>query len=374
MASPEVLAFEHLLAPIPGDNPAGTDLRADPSPVSDYYSIRDARKEARNRELLLDRGEDAPPPDWRSIVIERSKQVLAEKSKDLEMVAYLIEGLVRDKKAEFAGLRDGFRLARELVEGFWQHLYPDPGGTDYESRFSTILWLSGIDKPGTLIVPVRKIPLTASAGGDGAYSLSNYLSAQAFNQQVTDPKVRQKRIEEGAVTVEQIRAAVATTPTKFYVELLEGLDQARAEFEGFGKVFSEKSGYDVPSSDLNGVLDEFRSAVMDLAKDKLPKPAPAAAPAAEGATGETAGQAEASVAAGPTGAIRNRDDALNRLEAISTYFREREPHSIIPFALDQVAKWARMGLPELLSELIPDDAPRKNLFKQVGIRPTDGKS
>ncbi len=32
-------------------------------------------------------------------------------------------------------------------------------------------------------------------------------------------------------------------------------------------------------------------------------------------------------------------------------------------------RWGRLSLPELMMELIPDEAPRKNLFKQVGIRP-----
>jgi hypothetical protein len=30
-----------------------------------------------------------------------------------------------------------------------------------------------------------------------------------------------------------------------------------------------------------------------------------------------------------------------------------------------------MPLPELLAELLPDEAPRKSLFKQVGIRPPE---
>ena len=28
--------------------------------------------------------------------------------------------------------------------------------------------------------------------------------------------------------------------------------------------------------------------------------------------------------------------------------------------------WGKLSLPDLLSELIPDEAPRKNVFKQVG--------
>ncbi len=46
---------------------------------------------------------------------------------------------------------------------------------------------------------------------------------------------------------------------------------------------------------------------------------------------------------------------------------------MIPFALDQAANWSRMSLPELLMELIPEEAARKNLFKQVGIKPPDTK-
>ena len=50
------------------------------------------------------------PPDWRP-VWEYGQQALAEKSKDLEITAFIIEALLR--LHSFAGLRDGFRLARD---------------------------------------------------------------------------------------------------------------------------------------------------------------------------------------------------------------------------------------------------------------------
>ncbi len=71
--------------------------------------------------------------------------------------------------------------------------------------------------------------------------------------------------------------------------------------------------------------------------------------------------------------IRNREDALDRLKKVADYFREHEPQSIIPYALEQVATWGKMSLPELLSELIPEEGPRKNVFKQVGIKPPEAK-
>ena len=65
MPSAEVLDFAKLLAAIPGDKPAGTDLRADKSPVSDYQTIRGARKAASDTERRIDQGDDtAGSPDW----------------------------------------------------------------------------------------------------------------------------------------------------------------------------------------------------------------------------------------------------------------------------------------------------------------------
>jgi len=366
MSSPETLDFVKLLAAVPGDKPTGSDLRADTSPLSDYYAIRDARKVASDTERRIDRGDEvAETPDWRP-VLERAKTVLATKSKDLETNAYLIEALVRLER--FPGLRDGFRLARELVERFWDGLYPiAQEGDTPESRFSHILYLNGIEAPGTLIVPVRKIPLT-EATSQGTFNLTHYQLAQSLLQ-ISDSKLRQKRIEGGAVTLEMLQKAVAETPAKFYNDLVADLNQAAEEFRLFCAALSEKTGFDPPSSDLRQVLESYLDVVKDLAREKLQK-APAAgaaeAPPAPGVGPAAAQPVDAAV-------IKDRNDAFERLRKIADYFREQEPQSIIPYALEQVAIWGRMSLPELLSELIPEESARKNFFKQVGIKPPEPK-
>jgi type VI secretion system protein ImpA len=364
MATAEVLDFDRLLAPIPGDNSAGIDLRDDPSPISDYYTIRDARKAASDAERRIDQGDlDAPPPDWR-LVKDRAVKVLGEKSKDLEIAAYLVEALVR--MHGFAGVRDGFKAARGLLEQFWDHLYPADEDGDVEARFSHVLWLNGIDRAGTLIVPIAKLPLTADTAS-GEFTLTHYHEGQA-TAKIADAKARQKKIDEGAVTPEAIQRAVAATPPKFYADLVEDVAQSLEEFERFCALMSEKSGYDPPSSDLRKAINDFLDVVKDVAKDKLPKPSAAAASAGDAAAPPADGQAAAAPAV-PAGAIVTRDDALQSLEKVAEFFRKTEPHSIIPYALEQVAAWGRMPLPDLLAELIPDEAPRKNLFKQVGIKP-----
>jgi type VI secretion system protein ImpA len=372
MASPEVLDLAALLVPISGDKPAGLDLRADTTPDSDYYAVRDARKAASDTERRIDKGEtDAEgkpigPPDWRP-VLERATKVLAQKTKDLEIAAYLTEALVRLKG--FAGIRDGYRLSRGLVEQFWDGLYPAATDGEVTDRFSHILYLNGIEGPGTLIVPVRKIPMTA-ATSEGAFNLTHLQQARSL-EQIKDAKVRQKRIEEGAITLETIQRAVAETPAKFYADLVEDIGQAAEEFRRFSGALGERSGFDPPSSDLLGVIDAYLDTIKDLARDKLPKaPAPAAA-AAE--PGQPAAAATAAAPPADPGAIRDRNDALDRLRKIGDYFREHEPQSVIPYALEQVVNWGKMSLPDLLAELIPDEGPRKSVFKQVGIKPPETK-
>jgi type VI secretion system protein ImpA len=205
----------------------------------------------------------------------------------------------------------------------------------------------------------------------GTFSLTHLQQARSLAQ-LGDAKLRQKRIDEGAITLETIQKAVAETPAKFYADLVEDMDQAAEEFRRFCGALGEKSGFDPPSSDLLGVIDSYRDTVKDLARDKLARaPAPAASAAVE--AGQSAASTQAAAPPVAPGAIRDRNDALERLRKVADYFREHEPQSIIPYALEQVVNWGKMSLPDLLAELIPDEGPRKNVFKQVGIRPPETK-
>jgi type VI secretion system protein ImpA len=362
MASEDVLPFSELLAPIPGDNPAGSDLRASLAPDSEYRTLRRIRDAAGEAERQIDRKDpklpDPPPPQWEPVV-NLAVDVITHKSKDLDVTAYLIEGLVRVHG--FAGLRDGFRLARELVEQYWEGLYPSDGGLEVPERFSKIIHLNGIDKDGTLVVPVRKIPFT-SPRSQHQFSLAQYLQAKAAGQPT------QKKGGDGTSGLDLIKKAVSEAEDEFYPNLVDDLARTRDEFRAFCEALKQKSNYDPPSSILLGLLQSYLDVVKEIAKEKLAKPA-------VGVTVTQKTDGEPNGPAGPAdepmrpGAIRTRQDALQQLRTVADYFRDREPQSVIPFALEQVIKWGNMSLPDLLAELIPEEGPRKNLFKQVGIRP-----
>jgi type VI secretion system protein ImpA len=77
---------------------------------------------------------------------------------------------------------------------------------------------------------------------------------------------------------------------------------------------------------------------------------------------------------GPSrGRLVTRDDALNALLQVADYFRRTEPHSPVSYSLEQAVRWGRMSLPELLAELIPDEAARTQLSLRAGIpKPGEG--
>jgi type VI secretion system protein ImpA len=372
MPSNEVLDFARLLASIPGESPGGIDLRADASPVSDYHTIREARKIARAAERLLEVPPDGEeergrisPPNW-GTVLEQGTKILATRSKDLEITAYVIEALVRVHG--FPGLRDGYRLARELIEKYWDMLFPAPVDSDTESRFKLLLDLSGVGTKGALEDPIFKIPFTGQTSA-GSYTTTHYNQAKRLGQ-IADEKLRKQKIADGAVSSEMIQNAIALTPAQFYVDLVDDIFKSQEEFRQFCETLSAKSGYAPPSSDLERGLESYLDIVKDAARDKLPKTAPSKLTGPVPQETSPAGQTPTAPAADPS-VIRDRADAMDRLLKVAAYFREREPQSIIPYALEQVVRWSNLSLPELLSELIPEDAPRKNLYKQVGIRSAD---
>ena len=365
MASPEILDFETLLGPIPGDQPTGMDLRADASPVSPYYGVKDARSAARaaERQIVMEGEETGNAPDWRP-VLQRAVKVLTDKSKDLEITAYLIEALVR--LHGFVGLRDGFRLARELVERYWDTLYPMPDEDGLVTRVAPLTGLNGADAEGTLIQPIAKVALTEGQSV-GPFAQSDYQKAAALGQ-IVDEEARQRQLAQSGVSLELFEKAVAETPATFYVNLVEDLTQCQEEFTRLTALLDEKCGADAPpSSNIRTALANCLDTVNATARDKLATAAPLeAAPGEEAAA---SGQANGAVGV-PAGAIRNREEAFSTLLKLAEFFRRTEPHNPVSYALEQAVRWGRMSLPEFLTEMITEEEMRATFFKHVGIKPT----
>ncbi|WP_282609160.1 type VI secretion system protein TssA [Pelagibius sp. Alg239-R121] len=368
MASQENLDFEALLAPIEGENSAGENLRDDASPTSVYYQIKDARSAARAAERNMEMDEEPSGflDEWRSI-LELSPDVIATRSKDLELASWLTEALLRANG--FGGLRDGFRLIHGMIENFWDDLYPLEDEDGVETKVAPLTGLNGDGGDGTLIQPIRKVLITQGSS-DEPYAYWQYEQAGELAK-VADEEKRQARIAAGALTMEQMTRAVSETPAAFYSELVDDLKAALEEFAKVNALLDEKCGMDSPpASNIRNLLQAILDEVGFLAKDKLVVDAPAAEDG-EGAEAGNAAEGGGQAGAGPAvaGVIANREDAFNTLLKVADYFRKTEPHSTMSYTLEELVRRARMPLSDLLVELIPDAEARRGFLMRAGIAP-----
>lgn len=358
--------MDALAAPVPGDRPAGENLRLDISPEAPFQRLKEMRAQVRALERAADAEDQAAPPDaeWRPLV-ELAGELLATRSKDLEVAAMLVEGLVR--LHGFAGLRDGFRILHRLLEDHWENLHPAPDDDGISTRLRPLIALNGEGVEGTLIQPIRKIPLVQ--GPQGPYAL--WQIVQASDVAAMEPDRRAQRIAAGALDLEEIVSAARAMGRTEAETVLADIDGACDAFRMLSDSLDARCGPDAPpTSHIRNALTAARDAAhLALGDGVLPRdPAPAARETES--VGATDGPSAAHDApAGQIGTIRTRDDALRLVEIAAAWFRRMEPHSPISYTLDDAVRRARMVLPDLIAELIRDDTARRDFLVAAGIQP-----
>jgi len=369
ITSDSVIDVDGLLKPISDGNPCGEDLRSDPALQSVYYAVKEARQSARNEERtnVLEDDASTSSSEW-SKVAEAAPEILAKQSKDLEILAWYTEALVRAHG--FAGLRDAFLLTKGVVQQFWDDLYPRPDEDGLSTRVAPLTGLNGDDADGTLLVPINKVYL--SDGKDiGPFASWHYRQACELDQ-MQDADKKAQRAAGGAATLELLQSAGTGTALEFFLNTRSELDQCIQAFSELCQSFEDKCGVDAPpSSNIRNALLGCSDALSFISGGR---DVPAGEVAIDDVAGDP-GDASDSVSrstsgtASAVGEIHSREDAFRALLRVAAYFRNAEPHSPLSYVLEQSVRWGRMPLPELLTELIADDGARSGLFKLTGIRP-----
>jgi type VI secretion system protein ImpA len=373
MASPATIDFDYLLKPISAESPCGIELKNDPTAQTVYYGVKDARQAASAAERAGrpndddEAGKRIEKPDW-ELVVRLATHAIGEKSKDLWIAAWLLEGLVR--LHGFAGLRDGFRLVRELCEQYFECIHPRPDDDGVATTVAQLAGLNGEGAEGALLSPIAAIPITQGSSVDPLTG-RDYADAEGIAR-TADPDARAKRVAQGAPTLEMFEVAARETSPEFFAELREDVTAAIEEFDKLNVVLAEKCGTDAhgysmapPSSKIASALEEALSRIRSLAGE----PAEAAESTQPG--GIAAESAKNTGGGLVVGNITGREDAFQALLRVAEYFRRSEPHSPVSYALEQAVRWGRMPLPELMQELVNDESVRRDLFRRTGIKVED---
>jgi len=366
MPSPLIIDIESILEPISEDSQVGSDIRQDASPTSPYYTIKEARNAARaaERNSIFDGGSSEADENWRKIM-ELAPEILSKHAKDLEIASWYTEALIR--RYGYQGLRDGFSMIRQLIEKYWDNLYPLPDEDGVETRVASLSGLNGEGAEGVLIAPIRNAPITEDVE-PGPFSFWHYQQALEV-QKTTDEQARADKASKVGFDLESIENTVAQSSDDFYINLRDDVTSCLSDYREISRLLDEYCGTQdaPPSSNIISTLQDTLGIINHIAKYKLPSE-PANDESGDGAEGATGEAGSAAISIGP---IKNRSDAFRQLADISEFFRKTEPHSPISYVLNKAVRWGNMSLSELMQELIPDSSSRGHYGSLTGVKTDD---
>jgi type VI secretion system protein ImpA len=370
MATPEeTIDFELLLAPIDGDEPSGESLR--------YAPVWDQIREARSSDDDTTAWSTEPKvANWPKVV-SLTTDALATKSKDIQIAAWLGEALVRIHG--FAGLRDGLKLVRLLVDRYWDTLFPEVEDGDLEARVLVLEWLDG-----ALPLPVKQVPITRSPAGS-RFSYLHFEQSREFlipesvgdldfDEQRAVEAMKQQAQEEGKITSEEWRNSKSATPVGVFEAAYYVLEECWSELEALDRTVDERFGRDAPGlRGLKKVVDDVRSTVESIAREKGGLVAPSEAgddgtPLVEDY--EARERAPERYAAG-SGPVHSRDEAFRRLREVAEYFRKTEPHNPVYYLVERAIRWGQMPLDKWLEDVVKDAGVLDQVRETLGLTTTD---
>jgi type VI secretion system protein ImpA len=368
MTKKGVIVFDanKLLLPISKKAPAGSDLRLDPAAQALYQQIKDARLAARTAERQQSQGAEGTTDQaqWQT-VLALGQIILTERSKDLEVAAWMTEALLRERG--FAGLKDGFCLLRELIEHFWESLYPSIDEDGLSTKIAPLIGLNGEETDGTLIVPIAMISLTAGRSS-GPFALWQYQQALETNR-ISDKEKQAQRISQGAVTLEAIQTAVKETPPLFFHQLRENVIACKQEFLQLIAALDARCGDESsPGSRIRAQLDACLECIDMVAKEIVG--VVTQQEKTEIIESKSTSHYSDSVPVMPThvsGESVSREQVLQNLLQSADFFRRTEPHSPLSYVLERTVRWGRMSLPELLKELVRDEPSLGQIRNLTGV-------
>ncbi|GLS26055.1 type VI secretion system protein TssA [Marinibactrum halimedae] len=377
MPAPHVIDIEALVAPISDDNPVGGDIREDRSPEAPFYGIKDARNSARANERtnMFDSEADILTP-WQAVA-DQADGILKSNSKDLEICAWYAEALVRFEGAE--GLRDCFKVISQLIENYWEDLYPLPDEDGIETKVAPLTGLNGDGGEGTLLTPIRSILIT-DPSVTSAFTYWEYLQARDADK-IKDEDEKKSREESIGFKLEQITKAVSETSAEFYLQLIETIQEAIDIYKAYNAELRKHCGADAPpNSAITKLCEELLRTVRFVSKEIVEAYNLLHGEADSNDDGQASDETGASsgdsapagnqkrAAAGVGAPIETREDALKQLAIIADYFRTYEPHTPIASGIDRIVGWGRMTVAQLMMELLPDEGSKALYSQLTGVR------
>ncbi len=370
------ISFQTLLSPIAGSCATGRCVKA----AGVHRAIQEARRED---DPSLPMGEWERPlkqADW-ALVCKISSDNLAHQVKDLQIAAWLAEGLTRQHATQ--GLSAGVMLLGGLLERYGSELLP------VESDSHATHKANIVRSAGALMAKALKHAPIFGGDAELALSWADKERADALAQLSDD-----EREAEAGPTQRHVHDTLKSTPSERLGQLEEDLGASldalqllehqvdrvfsAATRPGFGQlkavaqsmlgyIHSEllKRGWRAPSRSSAATTTAVESVDMYGA---LARGTPSSGDIGTG--GPTAAQV-AAMTSSTADPLLMRQQAYAMLQQAADMLAQIDPHSPTPYLVQRAVEWGKLNTADLYRELFIEMGGQINVFELLGIQTPD---
>lgn len=354
-----------LLKPIDPAAPAGRSLRSDTSNGT-YRAVEDARRADDASLPLGSWNKELKRADW-GRVSQICVLAIAERSKDLQLAAWLLEARIRTDG--FSGIAPCLVLLEQLCAQYWDDAHPvmEDGDTDF--RANIFLWMN------TKLLPALRSVTLFAAPNEKAYCWADWEQAR-LNEQVRASSGARDAAQLDGATLPELQTLTGAIATVRLAELNEELDVALEAIAALNATLDEKFGRDAPSlsgfRQLLAEIHDFLTSELSkrgVRKPALEKDAPLREEKAAPTPAETAQEPIIAQPAPQThSAPCSREALYAQLDEIAEKLARLEPHSPVPYLIKRAIAWGEMNTAELYQELFLNLGGQLNIFEMLGLQ------
>ncbi len=334
------IPLDDWLIPLSSDAPCGDDLEYD----SDFQALEQAAQKTPGQEYGNTKTPEMPP-NWPEVLAKA--KLLFTRTKDLRIAVYLARALLNEHG--MMGLHDGLLLLEQWLTRYWPTIHPqlDPDDQDPTARLNSLMALC---HPETMLLEVRKAPLI-DIRGLGRFSLYDVEVATGLVKPTTgEPTVDKTSLEAAfretppetlQTTRRFVREAAASVQTieNFLTNQL-GTQQA-VSFDPLLKLLREADRVLTDQLQRRGIAAE-----PPFEDKQMPTPPEVMQPSPETMNATLTAPVR-------TGPIQSREQVIEALDQICTYYTRYEPSSPVPLLLQRAKRLASMSFIEIMQDLAP---------------------
>lgn len=352
-----------LLTPINEQSPCGEDY----SFSNEFHAIKKARTQD---DVLLDQGDWVTEPkqaDW-DFVATTSINLLQSKSKDIRLLTWLAEAWAN--LYGFKGVSKSIELSHHLLEQYWLTLHPEVEDDDLDQRIGL---LQGLINQLPLLI--KRVSLNNHAPFYHLLDYDNFLYHENIRRKQSDDYDASTSPTE----LEQFEQALSNTDKNFQRENYQHFIEILQQWATLKQVLDNLLGLDSPSfASIDSSLDTIHNTLKKIYKTDLFEQTTQAEIAETNTSSPmvqqvmtqfSAHQNQLSFQPQVQSHVENREQAMQVLQEIATYFQKNEPHSPVSYMLQKTIKWSQMPLHEWLTQVIKDEHPLQMLHDTLGVQP-----